>query len=264
MFSPDARVFGVLREYFQHYGYWTIAIMLLLESAGLPAPGEATLLLATCLASSQGQVRLAMIIAVAVAASVLGDNAGYAVGYFGGRPFVDRYLRILHVSDKTIQKGERFFAEHGAWSIFWARFIDGVRIIAGPLAGTLHMPWRKFLLFNFLGAAVWVTTIVTIGSLFGGHLDHALRLIGNVNLIALLVIVFWWWKRHRSHLSQQPAGTLPVEYHSDLCTASSRRAQGKVCVPISGNLMRCFRGCTGASDSGQHGRQKTDRCRICD
>ena len=152
------------------------------------------------------QLRLPVIIVVAIAAAVLGDNAGYAVGYFGGRLLVDRYLHLLHISDRAIQKGERFFIEHGALSIFWARFIDGLRIVAGPLAGALRMPWRRFLLFNFLGAAAWVTATVTIGSLFGKNLDRALRVMGGANLsiavMALLLVGYWWWRRHRSRSTQ--------------------------------------------------------------
>jgi membrane protein DedA with SNARE-associated domain len=206
MLAPHAHVFYVLRQFFQEYGYWTIAFMLLVENAGVPAPGEATLLFASVLASYEHQLRLPVVIVVAIAAAVLGDNAGYAVGFFGGRLLVDRYLHLLHISDRAIQKGERFFIEHGALSIFWARFIDGLRIVAGPLAGALRMPWRRFLLFNFLGAAAWVTATVTIGSLFGKNLDRALRVMGGANLsiavMALLLAAYWWWRRHRSRPSE--------------------------------------------------------------
>jgi len=208
MLGPDTHVFGVLREFFQQYGYWTIAFMLLLESAGVPAPGEATLLFASVLASYEHQLRLPIIIVVAVAASVLGDNAGYAVGYLGGRPLLDRYLHLLHINQEKTRKGERFFVEHGAVSIFLARFVDGLRIIAGPLAGALDMQWRRFLIFNFLGAAAWVTATVTIGALFGRHLDRLLRVLGDANLaitlLTLLLAASWWWKRHRSR-SIRPA-----------------------------------------------------------
>jgi len=206
MLSPDAHLFGALREFFQQYGYWTIAGMLLVENAGVPAPGEATLLFASVLASYEHQLRLPLIIVVAIAASVLGDNVGYVVGYFGGRPLLDRYLRLLHINQEKTRKGERFFVEHGALSIFGARFIDGLRIVAGPLAGALRMPWRRFLLFNSLGAAAWVTATVTIGSLFGKNLDRALRVMGGANLavvlMALLLAAYWWWRRHRSRSTQ--------------------------------------------------------------
>ena len=203
MLGPHAHLFGILGEYFQQYGYWTVAVMLLLENAGVPVPGQTTLLFASCLSSSQHQLRAPIITVVGIVAAVLGANAGYALGYSEGRLLIDRYVRILHISQKTTEKAESFFVEHGALSIFWAKFIDGMREISGPLAGTLHMPWRRFLLFNFLGAAAWVTATVTVGFLFGRNLDRLFRAVGNANLVIAVAAVFvaalWWWKCHRTH-----------------------------------------------------------------
>jgi len=206
MLGPHPHFLGILGAYFQQYGYWTVALMLLLENAGVPAPGQATLLFASCLASSQHQLRVPILIVVGVAAAVLGANAGYAIGYFQGRLLIDRYIRILHISPRITQKVENFFLAHGAFSIFWAKFIDGMREIAGLLAGTLHMPWRRFLLFNFLGAAAWVVASVGVGALFGRNLDRLFRLVGDADVviaaIAALVIAFWCWKRHRTRSIQ--------------------------------------------------------------
>lgn len=176
---PTSDILNVLREYFQKYGYWTVAFALLLENTGVPVPGETTLLFASFLAFSQHQLRLAIIIAVNIAAAITGDKAGYAVGHFGGRRLVDQYLHVLHVSRGAVEKGERFFESHGPVTIFFARFIAGLRIVAGPLAGTLRMPWRTFLLFNFLGAAAWVTAIALIGYFFGSQLDRLLAVMGR-------------------------------------------------------------------------------------
>jgi membrane protein DedA with SNARE-associated domain len=203
MMVPTGYLFDLLRRYFQHYGYWTVAVALLLENMGLPVPGETTLLFASFLAYSQHELQLPVLIAFGVAAAVIGDNAGFAFGHFAGRPLVDRYLHVLHVSRRTIEKGERFFAQRGPLAIFLARFLAGVRIVAGPLAGTLHMPWKKFLLFNFLGAVSWVLTISLIGYFFGGQLQRLIRTMGRADLVILAGVVagalLWWrWKRHHS------------------------------------------------------------------
>ncbi len=204
---PTGHLFDLIRGYFQKYGYWTVAFGLLLENAGLPVPGETTLLFASFLAYSQHELRLPVIIAVGTAAAVLGDNAGYAAGHFGGRPLIDRYLHLLHVRRETIDKGEHYFERHGAVTIFFARFIAGLRVVAGPLAGVLRMPWRRFLLFNFLGAVLWVTTIASVGYVFGSQLDLVIHYLGRANIFivaaVLLLIGFLWWRRRRHQ--EQPS-----------------------------------------------------------
>lgn len=208
LLTPSAHFFDLLRGYFQRYGYWTVVGALLLENLGVPVPGETTLLFASFLAYSEHQLSLPLIIFLGVIAAVTGDNLGYAVGHFGGRRFVEKYLHLVHIRRETIQEGEHFFRRHGAPTVFFARFIAGLRVVAGPLAGTLKMPWRKFLLFNFLGAAVWVTVIACIGYFFGYRLGRLVFLMGRANLviaaIAIAGIAFWWWKRKSNRSIETP------------------------------------------------------------
>ncbi len=96
-------------------------------------------------------------------------------------------------------RGEELFARYGAVTIFFARFVFGMRIIAGPMAGVLRMPWRKFLVFNFLGAGMWVTVISCAGYLFGQHWERLVRDMKwfdiTVVVVALLAAGFLWWRR---------------------------------------------------------------------
>jgi membrane-associated protein len=190
-------IFELLRDFFHQYGYWTVAIALLLENAGVPVPGETILLFASFLAYSERELHLPIIILVATAACTLGDNLGYAIGRRGGRPLLVRYQNIFRIREKTIARGERLFARYGAVTIFFARFIFGMRIIAGPLAGVLHMEWKRFVLFNFLGAVVWVTVISLAGYIFGSQWEVLLRVVGRVKLgvgivLAVVIGVLWW------------------------------------------------------------------------
>ena len=200
--GPTGHIYDILRGYFQTYGYWTVACALLLENMGLPVPGETTLLFGGFLASTEHQLRLPFIIVFGTLAATAGDNAGYAVGHFGGRRLVENYLHLLHISRARVEQGERFFAQHGALTVYLARFIAGLRIVAGPLAGTLRMPWTEFLLFNFLGAASWVTIIACVGYFFGGQVDYLVRTMSHVNLVigglVLLGAALWWWRRRRN------------------------------------------------------------------
>ncbi len=194
------RIFEILRAHFEHHGYWTVALALLLENAGVPVPGETILLFASFLAFSERQLHLGFIILVGTLACTLGDNLGYAIGHHGGRPLLERWKHLFRVKQHHVERGERLFERFGPATIFFARFVFGMRIIAGPLAGVLRMPWKEFALFNFLGAATWVTVISCVGYLFGRHWGALIRAMRNVNigvlgLLALIVLYLWW--RHR-------------------------------------------------------------------
>jgi membrane-associated protein len=194
-------ILDFLRGILVQYGYWAVAATLLLENAGIPVPGETVLLLASFLAFSEHALDLRWIIVVATIAATLGDNLGFALGHYGGRPLLERYQRFFRVQPATLQRGEQIFARYGSVTVFFARFVFGMRIIAGPLAGVLRMPWRKFLLFNFLGALLWVTVIASVGYLFGQHWQ---RLVQDmkvfdiaVAVLAILAIAVVWWRRRK-------------------------------------------------------------------
>ena len=198
--------FELLRGYFDQYGYWTVAVALLLENAGIPIPGETVLLFASFLAFSERELSLPWIIVVGTVAATLGDNLGYALGRRGGRPLLERYKHWFRISDRTVQRGERTFARYGSATIFFARFIFGLRIIAGPMAGVLHMRWKQFALFNFLGATVWVTVISLVGYLFGSQWDRVVGVLKEVDtgiLIAAVGIILILWLRHRHKASRR-------------------------------------------------------------
>lgn len=193
-------VFDLIRAQLVEHGYWTVALALLLENAGLPVPGETILLLASFLAYSEHRLALPYIILVGVIAATLGDNLGFLVGFHGGRPLLARYSKTLRVSPESMAKGENLFARYGAATILVARFIAGLRVIAGPLAGVMRMNWRTFALCNFLGAALWVTVISSVGYFFGKHWDRLTEVVKDVNvglLVAAGVVVVMIWLRRR-------------------------------------------------------------------
>ena len=196
-------ILDMLRSAVVHYGYWAVAGGLLLENAGVPVPGETILLLSSFLAYSEHDLRLPWIIVIATLAATLGDNLGFALGYYGGRPLLRRYQSLFRIQDKTVVKGEALFERYGAATVFLARFVFGMRILAGPMAGTLRMPWRKFLAFNFLGAAVWVTAIATVGYFFGRHWERLERTVKRFDIglaiLALLAAALWWWRSRREN-----------------------------------------------------------------
>lgn len=194
-------IFDLLRSALVHYGYWAVGIALLLENAGIPMPGETVLLMASFLAYSEHELQLPWIIVVGVIAATLGDNIGFALGYHGGRPLLERYQRIFRIRQSTLARGERVFEHYGHATVFFARFVFGMRVIAGPMAGVLRMSWRVFALFNFLGALLWVVVISGAGYLFGRHWQRLLHEIKTfdiaVTLLAVAVVCFLWWRKRR-------------------------------------------------------------------
>ncbi len=201
-------LFDLLRGYFAHYGYWTIVFALLLENAGVPVPGETVLLFASFLAYSQKELHLPLIILAGTLAAAAGDNLGYLIGHHGGRPLLDRWKHWFHISQRHLARGERLFRRHGAVAVFFARFIFGMRVVAGPLAGVLRMPWRRFVVFNLLGAITWVSVISLVGYFFGRNWDVLVKAFKEADIAALAVVILvllWFWIRRRRRSSGEEA-----------------------------------------------------------
>jgi membrane protein DedA with SNARE-associated domain len=191
-------IFDLMRGAVVHYGYWAVAAVLLLENAGLPLPGETVLLSASFLAYSEHELRLPWVIIVGIVATTVGGEFGFALGRRGGRPLIERYRHIFSIRAETVARGDRLFERYGPATVFLARFIFGMRVLASLLAGALQMPWRRFVLFNFLGAAGWVTVICGAGYLFGGHWGRLLHDLKRFDLVVAIVVVLagvlWWWR----------------------------------------------------------------------
>ena len=149
-------LFTTFKPYLDHYGYWALFGAILLEDFGMPVPGE-TLLIAAAVLASQGEMHLVPLLLIGWAAAVTGDNIGYAIGRFGGRKLVFRYGSYVLISEQRLQKAEGFFRRYGGAVVVGARFLTVLRQLNGIVAGTVKMNWRRFVIYNILGAALWVS-----------------------------------------------------------------------------------------------------------
>ena len=194
-------ILDLLRGALVHYGYWAVAGVLLLENAGVPLPGETVLLLASFLAYSERELQLPWVVLVGVVATTVGGEFGFALGRHGGRPLIERYRQVFSIRAESVARGEKLFERYGAATVFLARFIFGMRVLASLLAGVLRMPWRRFVLFNFLGATVWVTAVCGVGYLFGRHWGRLVRDLKRFDLAVAIVVLlaglFLWWRSRR-------------------------------------------------------------------
>jgi membrane protein DedA with SNARE-associated domain len=162
-------VFGDVQPLLEHYGYLGVGGMLFLEDFGVPVPGEIMLIAAAVFAGA-GQMNIAVVFVVAALAAVIGDNIGFIVGHFGGRPLAERFGRYVFLTPERLEKAENYFNAHGGKVVTIARFIDGLRQINGLLAGIAGMHWLKFLGYNALGAVLWVGTWCGLGYLAGENI----------------------------------------------------------------------------------------------
>ena len=153
-----------------HYGYLAVIGLVLIEDFGVPVPGETVLILASVYAGT-GRLNIAFVALLAFVGAVVGDNIGYAIGHFGGRPLIQRYGRYIFLTAERIDRATAFFDRHGGWIIVIARFIEGLRQANGIVAGVSGIHWAKFLFFNAIGAALWVAVWTSVGYLSGSHIS---------------------------------------------------------------------------------------------
>jgi membrane protein DedA with SNARE-associated domain len=176
---------GLLHQLMTDYGLWALFVIVALESMGLPLPGETALVSAALYGGATGHFQLWEVIAVAFAAAVTGDSAGYWIGRTLGFRLLARYGRHVRITEDRLKIGRYLFRRHGGKIVFFGRFVALLRVLAALLAGANHMPWPRFLVMNAAGGFAWAASFATAAYVFG---DRVSRLEGPI-AIALLAIV---------------------------------------------------------------------------
>lgn len=173
------------------YGYWAVAIVIGLESMGLPLPGETVLISAAALAGAgQGGLSIVPIILAAVTGAVVGDSAGYWIGRRIGLDALIRHGSRIGLNEARLKLGQYLFARHGGKIVFLGRFVPILRVSAALLAGVNRMPWLRFLPFNAAGGIVWATVVGSAAYGLGSSVHHLSGVIGaGLFALALLLLV---------------------------------------------------------------------------
>jgi membrane protein DedA with SNARE-associated domain len=182
-----------------HVGYPLLFLMVMAESSGFLVPGETALITAGVLAS-QSKLQIELVIPLAAAAAIVGDNIGYVIGRKGGRWALERPGRFYGQRQEVLAVGEPFFERHGPKAVFFGRFILGLRVWASWLAGGTRMPWHSFVLWNALGGICWATAIGLIAYFLGHSAGNAIQTFGLFGLVAALAAIasaLWLHRRHR-------------------------------------------------------------------
>jgi membrane protein DedA with SNARE-associated domain len=184
------------------YGLWALFFLVAMESAGIPVPGETALIAAAVLAS-QGTMVLWEVLLVAALGAIVGDNIGYWIGRKGGRALLLRWKLTRGTAERLLPPGERFFRKHGPKTVFLARFIAGLRVVAAWIAGITHMRWRTFLVWNALGGITWAVGYGLLAYYFGKALVNAISTYGLYAAVVIAVLAlagffgYRYWKHRR-------------------------------------------------------------------
>jgi membrane protein DedA with SNARE-associated domain len=175
------------------HGLPLLFAVVLLESFGIPLPGE-TALIAFGVLASQGHYSIVVVIAVAAAGAIVGDNLGYVlIGRLGGRRLFERWGPLRRRAERILPQTERLMEKHGGKVVFFGRFITILRYTAAWVAGISGMPWRKFLFWNAAGGICWATLVGLVAYYAGNAAADAIQRYGiyAAVVIAGAVLVFY-------------------------------------------------------------------------
>jgi membrane protein DedA with SNARE-associated domain len=192
---------GIVTDWVKAVGLPLLFLLIALESAGIPLPGETALITASILSSQHKFPAIYWVIIVAAAAAIIGDNLGYWAARHGGMAVIRRYPRIARFADRVLPPSERFFAKHGGKTVFFARFIAILRFTAAWLAGLSKMSWWRFLLWNAAGGICWAVGFGLLAYYVGHAAADAIDRYGYIAagvIVAAIVIGFFglrYWKK---------------------------------------------------------------------
>ncbi len=164
------------------HGYWVVFLIVMLESTGVPLPGETGLILASAYAGATGELDLSLVIACAAAGAIIGGNIGFWVGRRWGTKYLLRYGKFIHLPEERLKLGQYLFEKHGGKIVFFGRFFAFLRVLAALLAGANKYRWPPFLFFNAAGGIVWALVFGIGAFVFG---DSIRRVSGPLGVITL-------------------------------------------------------------------------------
>src|ERR1700692_1298220 len=183
-----------MEHFLETWGYLAVFILSFVSSMGLPVGADVAIIYGGVLASGQianepHPLNLFAVIAVATLAEVLGSLVGYLIGYFGGRPLVDRVGKYVLLTHKDLDRAEAWFARRGEPVVLFGRFIPLLRSFVSFAAGLGEMAIAKFLIFTVIGCAIWCTALVSLGYSLGSSYKQVLKAFSYAGYIAAVLVV---------------------------------------------------------------------------
>jgi membrane protein DedA with SNARE-associated domain len=173
-FHPLASFTSSILNFFElalkQYGYAIVFAAIMIESMGVPFPGETMLLVASAYSASTGALGIFGVIGAAAGGAMIGDSLGYWIGREGGRRLIRRYGKFVGLTDDRYQRAQDYLKRHGGKAVFFGRFVSIARTWIAVLVGAHRLNYFQFLFYNILGGIVWATVYGSLGYAFGSNL----------------------------------------------------------------------------------------------
>ena len=209
---------GWLQHLIETYGLWIVFILIMLESSGIPMPGETALVTASIYAGTTHRLQIEEIVAVAAAGAIIGDNFGYLAGRWIGLPLIEKYGKRVGITPDRLLLGRYLFHVHGGKIVFFGRFVALLRAFAAVLAGVDRMRWPYFLLMNALGGICWASIFGFGAYWFGQQMTTVAAPVGVALLagaVGVAIFTTYYMRRHEQRmievarvvLKEKPSGS---------------------------------------------------------
>lgn len=214
-FHPLASITGSIVSFLEQalidYGYVIVFVAIMIESMGVPFPGETMLLIASAYAASSGALSIYGVVACAAGGAMTGDSLGYWIGREGGRRLIRRYGKFVGLTDERYERVQGYLKRHGGKAVFFGRFVSIARTWIAVLVGAHHLNYLQFLLYDILGAITWATLYGSLGYAFGSNLPLLEKWVSRAGITVLVVaavvvsyLLYLRWKRRKAKELSEP------------------------------------------------------------
>lgn len=197
-----------LEPWITSYGSLAVAVLVMLESLGLPLPGETALVSAAIYAGTTHHIDIVVLIASAAAGASLGGIIGYWIGRRAGYPALLRHGSRIGLTERRLLAGHWLFENHGGKIVVFGRFFAVLRALAALLAGVTRMEWRRFLIFQIAASILWATLYGGAADIFGKQIEHVAGPVGvaiGVAIVAAIIVAAVMFHRHGDRLERLAA-----------------------------------------------------------
>jgi membrane protein DedA with SNARE-associated domain len=212
--SITSSIIGFFDRALMEYGYMIVFFAIMIESMGVPFPGETMLLVGSAYAASSGALSIYGVIGAAAGGAITGDSIGYWIGREGGRRLIHRYGKFVGLTDVRYQKAQDYLKLHGGKAVFFGRFVSIARTWIAVLVGAHRLNYFQFLLYNVMGGIVWATLYGSLGYVFGENLpllEKWIRRAGiTLSLCAVVLVIYLLYLRKKRKRAKEAEENKPI------------------------------------------------------